>query len=65
MDVEPGIIVAGMIQGILSGRPPLCYLKDFFRIQDTELILGKAVPAENVKDYNVARELDCIYEVGT
>ena len=60
MDVEPGIIVAGMIHGTLSDRSPLCHLKDFFRIQDTELILGKAVPAENVKDYNVARVLDRI-----
>lgn len=65
MDVEPGIIVAGMIQDTLSGRSPLYHLQDFFRTQDTELLLGKEVPAEDFEDHNVGRVLDRIYEVGT
>lgn len=65
MDVESGIIVAGMIQDTLSGRSPLYHLQDFFRTQDTELLLGKEVVAEDFEDHNVGRVLDRIYEVGT
>lgn len=65
MDVEPGIIVAGMIQDTLSGRSPLYHLENFFRSQDSELILGKEVVPEDFKDHNVGRVLDRIYEVGT
>ena len=65
MDVEPGIIVGGMIQDTLSGRSPLYHLEDFFRTQDSELLLGKEVAAENFRDHNVGRVLDRIYEVGT
>ena len=65
MDVDPGIIVAGMIQDTLSGRSPLYHLEDFFRTQDSELLLGKKVAAEDFRDHNVGRVLDRIYEVGT
>ena len=65
MDVEPGIIVAGMIQDTLSGRSPLYHLESFFQTQDTELLLGKEVSPEDFKDHNVGRVLDRIYEVGT
>ena len=65
MDVEPGIIVAGMIQDTLPGRSPLYHLEDFFRTQDSELLLGKEVVAEDFRDHNVGRVLDRIYEVGT
>ena len=65
MDVEPGIIIAGMIQDTLSGRSPLYHLESFFRTQDTELLLGKEVSPEDFKDHNVGRVLDRIYEVGT
>lgn len=40
MEVEPGLIVAGMIQDTLSGRSPLYHLENFFADHDTELLLG-------------------------
>jgi transposase len=64
MLVEPGIIVAGMIQDTFSGRSPLYHLKDFFTDQDTELLLGQPVDANDFCDHNVGRVLDRIYEAG-
>ena len=37
-EVEPGLIVAGMIQDTFSGRSPLYRLRSFFATQDTELL---------------------------
>jgi len=64
MQVEPGIIVAGMIQDTLSGRSPLYHLKDFFSGHDTGLLLGKTVNPDDFSDYNVGRVLDRIKKVG-
>jgi transposase len=65
MEVEPGLIVAGMIQDTFSGRSPLYRLKSFFSTQDTELLLGQPVDTEAFSDHNVARVMDRIYKVGT
>lgn len=64
MEVQPGLIVAGMMQDTFSGRSPLYRLEEFFKTQDTELLLGSDVKPNAFKDYNVARVMDRIYETG-
>ena len=64
MQIEPGLIVAGMIQDTFSGRSPLYHLKDFFTEQDTELLLSRPVEAAAFCDHNVGRVLDRIHEAG-
>ena len=64
MEVEPGLIVAGMIQDTLSGRSPLYHLEDFFAEHDTELLLGKPVEPSAFGDHNVGRVLDRLKETG-
>jgi len=64
MDVDPGTIFLGMVMDILSGRPPLYRLDEFFQDQDTELLLGKRIKPAVFNDYNVGRILDKAYEIG-
>ncbi len=64
MNVEPGVIIAGMIQDTFSGRSPLYRLQQFFAAEDTELLLGKHVDSEVFADHNVGRVMDRIYEFG-
>jgi transposase len=64
MEVEPGLIVAGMIQDTLSGRSPLYHLEDFFTGHDTELLLGRPVEPSAFGDHNVGRVLDRLKETG-
>lgn len=64
MEVESGLIVAGMIQDTFSGRSPLYHLKEFFIAHDTELLLGKPVDPAAFDDHNVGRVLDRIKETG-
>jgi transposase len=65
MDIDPGTIVLGMILDTVSGRSPLYRLETFFAQHDTELLLGKAVPAKVFNDDTVGRVLDRLYEAGT
>ena len=65
MVVEPGTLVLGLVLDTLSGRSPLYRLEAFFAHHDTELLLGKAVPAPAFTDDTVGRVLDRLYEVGT
>jgi transposase len=65
MEVDPGTMVLGMILDTLSGRSPLYRLHDFLAQHDTELLLGKAVPAEAFNDDAVGRVLDRLYDTGT
>lgn len=65
MKVEPGIIVQGMVLDTLSGRSPLYRLKEFFELQDMELLLGEDLEAHDFNDTTVGRTLDKIYEAGT
>jgi transposase len=65
LDIDSGTIVLGMILDTLSGRSPLYRLEAFFAQQDTELLCGKAVPAELFNDDPGGRVLDRLYEVGT
>ncbi len=64
MDVDPGTIFLGMVMDTLSERTPLYRLDEFFKDQDTELLLGKKVNSAVFNDYNVGRTLDKAYEIG-
>jgi transposase len=65
MDVDPGTIFLGMVMDTLSGRTPLYRLDEFFKDQDTELLLGKRVNPAVFSDYNVGRVIDKAYEIGS
>jgi transposase len=58
-------MVLGLVLDTLSGRSPLYRLEEFFAQHDTELLLGKALPAQAFNDDTVGRMLDRLYEVGT
>src|SRR5215831_8701331 len=58
MNVDAGTVVLGLVLDTLSGRSPLYRLEEFFAQQDTELLLGKAVPAPAFNDDIVGRVLD-------
>jgi Domain of unknown function (DUF4277) len=65
MDVDAGTVVLGLVLDTLSGRSPLYRLEEFFASQDTELLLGKAVPPQAFTDDTVGRVLDRLYDMGT
>jgi hypothetical protein len=53
MDVDAGTVVLGLVLDTLSGRSPLYRLEEFFAHQDTELLLGKALPPQAFTDDTV------------
>ena len=65
MDVDAGTVVLGLVLDTLSGRSPLYRLEEFFVSQDTDLLLGKAVPPHALNDDTVGRVLDRLYDMGT
>ena len=65
MEVDAGTVVLGLVLDTLSGRSPLYRLEEFFAQQDTELLLGKAVPPHALNDDTVGRVLDRLYDFGT
>jgi len=65
MEVDAGTIVLGLVLDPLSGRSPLYRLEEFFAQQDTELLLGKALPPQAFTDDTVGRVLDRLYDFGT
>ena len=65
MDVDAGTVVLGLVLDTLSGRSPLYRLEEFIAHQDTELLLGKALPAHAFNDDTVGRVLDRLYDMGT
>jgi transposase len=65
MDVDAGTVVLGLVLDTLSGRSPLYRLEEFFAHQDTELLLGKALPPHAFTDDTVGRVLDRLYDMGT
>jgi hypothetical protein len=65
MDVDAGTVVLALVLDTLSGRSPLYRVEEFFASQDTELLLGKAVPPHALNDDTVGRVLDCLYNMGT
>jgi transposase len=65
MNVDAGTVVLGLVLDTLSGRSPLYRLEEFFAHQDTELLLGKALPPHAFNDDAVGRVLDRLYDFGT
>jgi transposase len=65
MDVDAGTVVLGLVLDTLSGRSPLSRLAEFFAHQDTELLLGQALPPHAFTDDTVGRVLDRLYDFGT
>jgi Domain of unknown function (DUF4277) len=65
MEVDAGTVVLAMVLDTRSGRSPLYRLEEFFAQQDTELLLGKAVPPQALNDDTVGRVLDRLYDFGT
>jgi transposase len=65
MEVDAGTVVLALVLDTLSGRSPLYRLEEFFAPQDTELLLGKAVPPQALNDDTVGRVLDRLYDCGT
>jgi transposase len=65
MGVDAGTVVLGLVLDTLSGRSPLYRLEEFFAQQDTELLLGKALPPHAFTDDTVGRVLDRLYAFGT
>jgi len=64
MDVGVGTIVQAMVLDTLSGRSPLYRLANFFKHQDTELLLGRNLADSVFNDTSVGRAMDAIFEVG-
>jgi transposase len=65
MGVDAGTVVLGLVLDTLSGRSPLYRLEEFFAHQDTELLLGKALPPQAFTDDTVGRVLERLYDFGT
>jgi transposase len=65
MEISPGVIIQGMVLDTLSGRSPLYRLSEFFKNQDTELLLGEDIQANSFNDTTIGRALDLVYEAGT
>ncbi len=65
MEVSPGVIIQGMVLDTLSGRSPLYRLSEFFKNQDTELLLGEDVKATSFNDTTAGRAVDLVYKAGT
>lgn len=64
MEVSVGTLVQGMVLDTLSGRSPLYRLEEFFKHQDTQLLLGQDVDPTSFNDTTVARAIDAIFEIG-
>src|SRR5919199_4315865 len=65
MEVDAGTVVLALVLDTLSGRSPLYRLEEVFAYQDTELLLGKAIPPQAFTDDTVGRVLDRLYDFGT
>ena len=65
MEVEPGIVVLGMVLDTLSGRSPLYHLESAFEAYDRAVLFGREMPPDYFNDDNVGRVLEHIFDVGT
>jgi transposase len=65
MEVDAGTVVLGRVLDTLSGRSPLYRLEEFCAHQDTERLLGKALPPHALNDDTVGRVLDRLDDFGT
>jgi len=65
MEVEPGLIVLGLVLDTLSGRSPLYHVETAFEGCDRAVLFGRELPAAYFNDDNVGRMLDELFETGT
>jgi transposase len=65
MEVQPGLIVLGMVLDTLSGRSPLYHLEAAFETMDRELLFGEPLPASYFNDDNVGGVLDDVFQANT
>jgi len=65
LDVDAGTGVLALVWDTRSGRSPVYRLEECFASQDTELLLGQALPAEALHDDQVGRVLDRLDDCGT
>ena len=65
MQVEPGVIVLGMVLDTLSGRSPLYHLEESFEDCDRRVLFGEELPPGYFCDDNLGRVLDRLFEAGT
>jgi len=63
-NISSGQVVSGMVMDTLAGRSPLYKLHEFFIGQDTELLFGSDLKAEDFNDNNVGKVLDNIHAYG-
>jgi transposase len=62
--VSPGQHVMALIINTLCGRDPLCHVQHFYDTQDTEVLFGEGVTAQDFNDDALGRTLDRLYEAG-
>jgi transposase len=65
MAVDVGTVVVLMVTDTLSGRSPLYRLEEFAESVDTDLLLGREIPASAFNDTTLGRAMDAVYEAGT
>jgi transposase len=65
MEVEPGVIVLGMVLDTLSGRSPLYHLESAFEACDRGVLFGQEISASYFSDDNVGRTLEHLFDAGT
>ncbi len=65
MEVEPGVIVLGMVLDTLSGRSPLYHLESAFESCDRAVLFGQEIPASYFSDDNVGRMLEHLFDAGS
>jgi transposase len=62
--VSPGQHVMALIINTLCGRDPLCHVEHFYDTQDTEVLFGKGITAQDFNDDALGRTLDRLYDAG-
>jgi transposase len=65
MEVEPGVIVLGMVLDTLSGRSPLYHWESAFSNGERAVLFGDDLPAHYFSDDNAGRVMDRLFDAGT
>ena len=62
--VSPGNHVLALVINTLCGRLPLSRVCEFYKSQDTEVLFGQGVSAQDFNDDALGRTLDRVFEAG-
>ena len=65
MEVEPGVMVLGLVLDTLSGRSPLYHLESAFSDCDRAVLFGKDLAANYFSDDSAGRVMDHLFDAGT